>query len=106
MGGFTGFPAAYDAWYSRNDQRLGLSLSHRLIVHLCSFSQPRPKLKCDCPVAGPGHACTRDRGRAKVVPLFIRVIPPAMKLTLERAALLRALSHVQSVVERRNTIPI
>jgi DNA polymerase-3 subunit beta len=30
----------------------------------------------------------------------------AMKLTIERAALLRALSHVQSVVERRNTIPI
>ncbi len=29
-----------------------------------------------------------------------------MKLTIERAALLRALSHVQSVVERRNTIPI
>ena len=29
-----------------------------------------------------------------------------MKLTLERAALLKALSHVQSVVERRNTIPI
>ncbi|MCP5366289.1 MAG: DNA polymerase III subunit beta [Hyphomicrobiales bacterium] len=29
-----------------------------------------------------------------------------MKLTTERAALLRALGHVQSVVERRNTIPI
>lgn len=29
-----------------------------------------------------------------------------MKFTLERAALLRSLSHVQSVVERRNTIPI
>lgn len=29
-----------------------------------------------------------------------------MKLTLERASLLKALSHVQSVVERRNTIPI
>ncbi len=29
-----------------------------------------------------------------------------MKLTIERAALLRALNHVQSVVERRNTIPI
>ncbi len=29
-----------------------------------------------------------------------------MKLTIERDALLRALSHVQSVVERRNTIPI
>ena len=29
-----------------------------------------------------------------------------MKLTVERAALLKALGHVQSVVERRNTIPI
>ncbi len=29
-----------------------------------------------------------------------------MKLTIERADLLKALSHVQSVVERRNTIPI
>jgi len=30
----------------------------------------------------------------------------AMKLTIERAALLKSLAHVQSVVERRNTIPI
>src|SRR5262245_25783403 len=29
-----------------------------------------------------------------------------MKLTIERTALLKALSHVQSVVERRTTIPI
>ena len=29
-----------------------------------------------------------------------------MKATIERAKLLRCLSHVQSVVERRNTIPI
>jgi len=29
-----------------------------------------------------------------------------MKLSIERAALLKALAHVQSVVERRNTIPI
>ena len=29
-----------------------------------------------------------------------------MKLTIERAALLRSLSHVQNVVERRTTIPI
>ena len=29
-----------------------------------------------------------------------------MKLTIERSALLKALNHVQSVVERRNTIPI
>jgi len=29
-----------------------------------------------------------------------------MKITVERAILLKALAHVQSVVERRNTIPI
>jgi DNA polymerase III subunit beta len=29
-----------------------------------------------------------------------------MKLSIERAALLRAVSQAQSVVERRNTIPI
>ncbi len=29
-----------------------------------------------------------------------------MKLTIERAALLKSLGHVQSVVERRNTIPV
>ena len=29
-----------------------------------------------------------------------------MKATIERANLLRSLGHVQSVVERRNTIPI
>ncbi len=29
-----------------------------------------------------------------------------MKITIERAALLKSLSHVQSIVERRNTIPI
>ena len=29
-----------------------------------------------------------------------------MKVTIERAQLLKSLGHVQSVVERRNTIPI
>ena len=29
-----------------------------------------------------------------------------MRATIERATLLKSLSHVQSVVERRNTIPI
>ena len=29
-----------------------------------------------------------------------------MKINVERGALLKALNHVQSVVERRNTIPI
>ncbi len=32
--------------------------------------------------------------------------PTSMKLTIDRGALLKALAHVQSVVERRNTIPI
>src|SRR4051794_3994515 len=29
-----------------------------------------------------------------------------MKITIERVALLKSLGHVQSVVERRNTIPV
>src|SRR5215510_13754541 len=33
-------------------------------------------------------------------------IARTMKLTIERTALLKSLGHVQSVVERRNTIPI
>jgi DNA polymerase III subunit beta len=37
---------------------------------------------------------------------FIEGLDHAMKATIERATLLRCLSHVQSVVERRNTIPI
>ena len=44
------------------------------------------------------------RNLAKRAPLG--TIPDTMKITIERAALLRALGHVQSVVERRNTIPI
>src|SRR4029077_8565052 len=39
-------------------------------------------------------------------PDFLRSPLTAMKLTIERAALLKALGHVQNVVERRNTIPI
>jgi DNA polymerase-3 subunit beta len=34
------------------------------------------------------------------------ILQSNMKLTIERAALLKSLAHVQSVVERRNTIPI
>jgi DNA polymerase-3 subunit beta len=37
---------------------------------------------------------------------FAKFRVATMKLTIERAALLKALSHVQSVVERRTTIPI
>ena len=49
--------------------------------------------------AGPGVPGGRLRRSANSV-------QPDMKLTIERAALLKALSHVQSVVERRTTIPI
>ena len=59
-------------------------------------------------------------GRSKTPAGFLRVghksnnrnnnripsVGTAMKLTIERAALLKSLAHVQSVVERRNTIPI
>src|SRR3546814_2662172 len=57
----------------------------------------------------------RSRGRAKRVRsrgprrhqhLCPKAKHPIMKLTIERAALLKSLTHVQSVVERRNTIPI
>src|SRR5688572_26710904 len=40
------------------------------------------------------------------IPPLPHELRASMKLTIERAALLRALGHVQSVVERRNTIPI
>ena len=55
-------------------------------------------------------------GRSKTPAGFLRAgsksnnrilsVGTAMKLTIERAALLKSLAHVQSVVERRNTIPI
>src|SRR3546814_9522873 len=57
----------------------------------------------------------RSRGRAKRVRsrgprrpqhLCPKAKHPIMKLTIERAALLKSLTHVPSVVERRNTIPI
>ena len=42
----------------------------------------------------------RSSGRSQ------KILRTAMKLTIERGALLKSLGHVQSVVERRNTIPI
>ena len=45
-------------------------------------------------------------GVSKPLPLALVDSDQTMKLTIERAALLKALAHVQSVVERRNTIPI
>lgn len=40
------------------------------------------------------------------IPIDRKRQPEHMKLTIERTALLKALGHVQSVVEKRNTIPI
>ena len=56
----------------------------------------------------------RHAARGEAVPIpppgssndVLRAVISTMKLTIERAALLKALAHVQSVVERRNTIPI
>src|SRR3984957_11204457 len=47
----------------------------------------------------------RGRGR-DIRPVRQLNVQQIMKLTIERAALLKALGHVQSVVERRTTIPI
>ena len=43
-----------------------------------------------------------DKGMLQVNDRGISV----MRVTIERSSFLRALNHVQSVVERRNTIPI
>ena len=51
--------------------------------------------------AGAVHV-VRCRGRESLQPLKREL----MKLTIDRMSLLRPLGHVQSVVERRNTIPI
>src|SRR4029077_19486135 len=56
------------------------------------------------PSAGPDATRAERRLGIASGPLNNRV--ETMKLTIERAALLKALSHVQSVVERRTTIPI
>ena len=37
---------------------------------------------------------------------LVQKVDEAMRVTIERSAFLKALNHVQSVVERRNTIPI
>ncbi len=46
-----------------------------------------------------GRPCPTPLNRAETE-------PNGMKATIERATLLKSLGHVQSVVERRNTIPI
>ena len=45
-------------------------------------------------------------GEAALILLQSTILGDLMKATIERATLLRSLGHVQSVVERRNTIPI
>src|SRR5258708_3900252 len=62
------------------------------------FRPPWFRLISRVPRDGAGGRIRRPRGGA--------ADRTWMKLTIERAALLKALGHVQSVVERRNTIPI
>src|SRR5262249_17275817 len=57
--------------------------------------RPLSRRRDSANVPSPFQPCPRGRGADQT-----------MKLTIERAALLKALGHVQSVVERRNTIPI
>jgi DNA polymerase-3 subunit beta len=49
-----------------------------------------------------------EAGKRRGVFVFHPLLPSdeRMRITIERASLLKALNHVQSVVERRNTIPI
>jgi DNA polymerase-3 subunit beta len=59
-------------------------------------------------VAPPRRVALHDR-RARGVdrePLFSRLRNTSMKVTVERAQLVKSLTHVHRVVERRNTIPI
>src|SRR5215475_5429365 len=74
------------------------------------------KLRVDLLPASALHAILRNRSATAFLGPRDRVSKPpfsaprygdqTMKLTIERAAILKALAHVQSVVERRNTIPI
>jgi len=60
------------------------------------------------PCSGPFFA-GRNQGHLSLSESDHAVVPAGdfeMKATIERATLLKGLSHVQSVVERRNTIPI
>jgi len=68
-----------------------------------SLSATLPRLARDTDFHDPFRSSLM-RGKAPESPTVTGF--QAMKLAIERAVLLRALSHVQSVVERRNTIPI
>ena len=52
------------------------------------------------------HVSERDAGPWGIGHRTSNISEPSMELTLERENLLKALAHVHSVVERRNTIPI
>ena len=52
------------------------------------------------------HKALDRRENPLYTPLKVTLSGVFMKATIERATLLRGLGHVQSVVERRNTIPI
>jgi hypothetical protein len=54
----------------------------------------------------PARAKVGAHSRPRMGRLTLRRIGIGMKVTLERAALLKSLGHVHRVVERRNTIPI
>ena len=43
---------------------------------------------------------------AKIAVIETEILVKKMKFTIERANLLKSLSHVQSIVEKRNTIPV
>ena len=43
---------------------------------------------------------------AKIAVIKTKILVKKMKFTIERANLLKSLSHVQSIVEKRNTIPV
>src|ERR1700726_1442419 len=74
--------------------RLGGGLIGRLGARRRELAQPA---SCPC----------RNRAQAAIShPPFWSGRITAMKVTVERAALLKSLGHVHRVVERRNTIPI
>src|SRR3546814_1603745 len=89
-----------------------------ICVGVCLFSSRRRHTRCA--IVTCAHTCALpifiggNEGKESIHlsgrPL-LAVLPEqkreqGMKATIERATLLKSLSHVQSVVERRNTIPI
>ena len=67
---------------------------------------PGETVRPDGPAGPASAAAPDDRRRSPNRNAREQGRPRPMKLTIERSTLLKALAHVQSVVERRNTIPI